>query len=97
MEKKVLAISFESCAKELFSSEQVEILQLYLIEDLSYREIAKVLRIKEAQVTQRIARALYELKKVSNDPEFVKARKILYGEESPATNDHDDHDKKLIK
>lgn len=54
---------------------------MYLIDGKPQKEIAVLLNIPIAIIKQRISRALYEIRKLSNDPEYIKAKKILYENE----------------
>lgn len=53
------------------------IIRQYLLENKSQQEIAKELSSTIAKTRSRISKALLELRKVSNDPDYIKAMKIL--------------------
>lgn len=74
--KEQLAKIFDLHRRELCDQ---DILEMYLVHNLSQQEISKRLNLSRSQTKQNIAKAIFNLRKLSNDPEYIKARKILYG------------------
>lgn len=64
---------------DLLPMELGNVARYYLVELRSEREVAEILNVPVSTAKQKIARAIFELRKLSNDPEYIKARKILYG------------------
>ena len=62
----------------LLPDEFSKVLVMYLIDDLSLKEIAIKLNLSLASVKNIKNKALYTLRKISDDPEFNKALTILY-------------------
>lgn len=81
MRKKTLKNAYQNLDKNLLCQESLSILELYLVEDSSLEQIIKQFNYSQSEVRHKIAKAIYELKKLSNDPEYVKARAILYGDQ----------------
>jgi DNA-directed RNA polymerase specialized sigma24 family protein len=76
MNKVLLNKTFQS-SKQSLSNDNKELLSLYLEQHLSQDAIAEKFSTTAAQVKKRIAKALLELRKVSNDPNYLKAMEIL--------------------
>ena len=76
MNKALLSERFQARKDDLSNDAKV-VLALYLEQALSQQEIVERLSAPPFQVKRRIAKALLELRKVSGDPEYLKAMEIL--------------------
>lgn len=67
---------------ELKSSNELiqhDLLNMYFVQNMKKQQIAREMNLPVQSVKHIIARALFELRKASNDPEYLKAKQILYG------------------
>jgi hypothetical protein len=55
-----------------------EILALYLQDSLSQKQVSLLLNQSMPATRNQLAKALHELRKIANDPMFLKAKEILY-------------------
>jgi hypothetical protein len=78
MTKSKALILYQSLDKEMLLPPVSELLNLYLKENRSQKQIAEQLNKPLAATRAQIAKALFELRKASNDPEYMKANQILY-------------------
>lgn len=76
MNKALLNERFQARKDELSNDTRV-LLALYLEQALSQQDIVERLSAPAFQVKRRIAKALLELRKVSCDPDYLKAMEIL--------------------
>ena len=58
-------------------SEHSNLLRLYFIEKKSIKDISSELSISVAKTKQKIAKAILEVRRISNDPDYLKAIEIL--------------------
>jgi hypothetical protein len=59
--------------------ENLLVLELYLEECLSKKEIAIRLKQPVNSINKQLSQAMLELGIISEDPQFIKAKEILYG------------------
>jgi hypothetical protein len=57
----------------------VEILDCYLLKNFTQKQVAIHFKQPISTTKSQIAKALLELRKASNDPEYLKGKEILYG------------------
>lgn len=76
MNKALLSERFQARKDDLSNDARV-VLALYLEHALSRQDIAERLSAPPFQVKKRVAKALLELRKVSGDPDYLKAMEIL--------------------
>ena len=76
MNKALLSERFQARKDDLSNDARV-VLALYLEHTLSRQDIAERLSAPPFQVKRRLAKALLELRKVSGDPDYLKAMEIL--------------------
>lgn len=79
MNKKLAKDLLSKIDDSLLSQESSQLLFLYLKENYPQRKIAEVMHIPISCAKQKIGKAMLELRKVSQDKQYIIARKILYG------------------
>jgi DNA-directed RNA polymerase specialized sigma24 family protein len=76
MNKVLLKENFQS-RKDDLSNDAKEVLSLYLEQALSQQDLVERLSTPRFQVKKKIAKAFLELRKVSDDRDYLKAMEIL--------------------
>jgi DNA-directed RNA polymerase specialized sigma subunit len=79
MKKEEARNIYLSLNQSELSEDISEVLNLYLLQNKSFKESATILNLSVSATKQKIAKALFTMRKITNDPEYLKARKILYG------------------
>ena len=79
MNKKLAKDLLSKIDDSLLSQESSQLLFLYLKENYPQKKIAEAMHIPISSAKQKIGKAMLELRKVSQDKQYIIARKILYG------------------
>jgi DNA-directed RNA polymerase specialized sigma24 family protein len=64
--------------KKDLQNSYAELLELYFEQNLSYKDLSIQLNVSIASTKQLVAKALLELRRVSNDSDYLKAMEILH-------------------
>ena len=79
MNKKLAKDLLSKIDDSLLSQESSQLLFLYLKENYPQKKIAEAMHIPISSAKQKIGKAMLELRKASQDKQYIIARKILYG------------------
>ena len=79
MKKSVMRSIYQRANKNLLQDQQLSILKMYFDDERSIKDIGQLLNLSIPVTRNLLAKALYECRKSSNDPEYLKALNILYG------------------
>ena len=63
---------------ELLTSRQLEILELYYREDLSYSEISEELKISRAAIQDSVRKSINQLKKYESVVQYIEKRNKVF-------------------